>query len=57
MKYLVDQKLGSLARSAKETDKILTLTVKRIPALEAVLQQRRLNTTLEMRALLMPEQS
>src|SRR5262245_13516992 len=54
-KFLLNQKLGSLVRNAKETDKILTLTAKRIPALAAEIQQRRLTATLEVRALLMPE--
>jgi hypothetical protein len=54
-KFLLNQKLGSLVRNAKETDKILTLTAKRIPALASEIQQRRLTATLEVRSLLMPE--
>jgi hypothetical protein len=55
LKFLVDQKLGSITRQAKETDKILTLTAKRIPVLADVLQQRRLGTSADIRALLAPE--
>jgi hypothetical protein len=53
--YLLNQKLGSLSRAAKEADKIMSLTLKRIPALASRLQQFRLQSTLEVRALLMPE--
>jgi hypothetical protein len=55
MKFLADQRLGAQVRQAKELDKILALIVKRIPSLGTTLQQRRLATTLEVRALLMPE--
>jgi hypothetical protein len=54
-RFLLNQRLGSLMRQAKESDKILTLTAKRIPALAAEIEQRRLTTTLEVRALLSPE--
>lgn len=56
MQYLVNQKLGSLTRQTVEVHKIMALTAKRIPALAPVLQQRRMQTTLEIRALLMPDE-
>jgi hypothetical protein len=53
--HLINQKLGSMARTAKETAKLMTLTAMRIPQLAAALEQRRMQSTLEVRALLMPE--
>lgn len=56
MEFLIKQRLDSLVRGTQETDKVMALAAKRIPALAERLQQRRLHTTLEVRALLMPDQ-
>jgi len=53
--FLLDRRLAGAIRQAEEVQAICDLTVRRIPALAAELQQRRLATSLQVHALLVPE--
>jgi hypothetical protein len=56
LQHLVELYTDRLTRSTARADQLLKLAVHRIPALQPAVDQRRLQATLRMRALLAPQQ-